>query len=94
MSKDQTTADHVDCSAILRLMGSICLVIAIAFSGILAFKQLGLIGDNLPGCGPQSACGQVTSGPFGRIPGLDWPVSFLGLAWFLGLFAAGRDRVG
>jgi len=88
MSKDPTNADHVDCSAFLRLVGSICLLIAIAFSGILALKQLGLIGDNLPGCGPQSACGQVTNGPFGRIPGLDWPVSFLGLAWFLGLLVA------
>ena len=77
-----------NCSRCLWVVGLVFLGIAIAFSSILALKQLGLIGDDLPGCGPQSACGQVTSGPFGSIPGIDWPVSFLGLAWFIGLGVA------
>ena len=69
-------------------LGLLCVLGAIFFSGLLALKQLGLIGDSLPGCGPQSACDQITNGPWGRIPWLNWPVSFLGLAWFLGLLVA------
>ena len=69
-------------------VGILCVLGAAFFSGLLALKQLGVLGDALPGCGPQSACDQITNGPWGRIPGLDWPVSFLGLAWFLALFVA------
>jgi protein-disulfide isomerase/uncharacterized membrane protein len=69
-------------------LGLLCALGAVIFSGLLAMKQLGLIGDSLPGCGPQSACDQITNGPWGRIPWLNWPVSFLGLAWFLGLLVA------
>ena len=69
------------------VIGLVCIAVAIVFSGLLALKQLGVIGDSLPGCGPASACGALTSGPFGRIPGLGWPVSFVGLAWFIALAA-------
>jgi protein-disulfide isomerase/uncharacterized membrane protein len=82
---------HVDTLAATgpwRCLGIVCVVGAVIFSGLLAFKQLGLLGDALPGCGPQSACDQITNGPWGRIPGLDWPVSFVGLAWFVGLLIA------
>jgi protein-disulfide isomerase/uncharacterized membrane protein len=72
----------------LWILGLLFLLAAVAFSGLLALKQLGFIGDNLPGCGPKSACGALTSGPFGRIPGIGWPVSYVGLAWFLGLLVA------
>lgn len=58
---------------------------AIAFSGLLVLKRLGFIDQSLPGCGPGSACDKITSGPFGSIPWVDWPVSFIGLAWFVGL---------
>ena len=69
------------------VIGLVCIAVAIFFSGLLALKQLGVVGDSLPGCGPASACGALTSGPFGRIPGLEWPVSFVGLAWFIALAA-------
>jgi protein-disulfide isomerase/uncharacterized membrane protein len=67
-------------------LGILCGLGAIFFSGVLAAKQLDLLGESLPGCGPQSACDQITNGPWGRVPGLDWPVSFIGLAWFLAIF--------
>lgn len=67
-------------------LGLLCGLGALLFSGVLAAKQLGLLGESLPGCGPQSACDQITNGPWGRIPGLDWPVSFIGLAWFCAIF--------
>jgi len=72
----------------LWLIGLLCVGAAVVFSGLLALKQLGVVGESLPGCGPQSACGALTSGPFGRIPGIDWPVSYVGVAWFLGLLVA------
>ena len=70
------------------VIGLVCVAVAILFSGLLALKQLGVIGDSLPGCGPMSACGALTSGEYGRIPGLEWPVSFIGLAWFIALAVA------
>ncbi|MCP4757972.1 MAG: thioredoxin domain-containing protein [Planctomycetes bacterium] len=72
----------------LWLLGLLFILVAVVFSGLLSLKQLGFIGDSLPGCGPKSACGALTSGPFGRIPGIGWPVSYLGLSWFLGLTVA------
>ena len=77
------------------VIGLVCVAVAILFSGLLALKQLGVIGDSLPGCGPTSACGALTSGEYGRIPGLEWPVSFIGLAWFIALAVAWyMSRVG
>ncbi|MCH2148807.1 MAG: thioredoxin domain-containing protein, partial [Phycisphaerales bacterium] len=68
----------------LWLIGLILLVIASISSGMLALKQLGVI-PTLPGCGPESGCGVVTGTAWGRIPGLQWPVSYVGLAYFLGM---------
>jgi len=65
--------------------GMVCVLIAVGFAGLLSLKQLGLIDQSLPGCGPSSACDELTNGPWGQIPFLNWPVSFLGLAWFVGL---------
>jgi protein-disulfide isomerase/uncharacterized membrane protein len=65
--------------------GMLCILVAVGFSGLLSLKQLGLIDQSLPGCGPASACDELTSGAWGRIPLLNWPVSYLGLAWFVGM---------
>jgi len=40
-------------------------------------------GLSLPGCGEGSACAEVTRSAWGRVPWVDWPVSFLGLAYFI-----------
>lgn len=80
----------------------VCALGATAAAGALVYQHFS--GDPLPGCGPQSACATIDNHPFGRIdfpPALasaagmpKWPVSFLGLAFFLslsaGLAAAGR----
>ncbi|MDG2291561.1 MAG: DsbA family protein [Phycisphaerales bacterium] len=68
----------------LWVAGLILLLIASIASGMLALKQLGII-PTLPGCGPESGCGVVTGTAWGRIPVLQWPVSYLGLAYFLGM---------
>ncbi len=67
------------------LVGLVCVLVAILFSGLLSLKQLGIIDQSLPGCGPASACDELTRGAWGRVPGLNWPVSYLGLAWFVGV---------
>lgn len=86
MSNTKTSSPTANTSGIWWYLGLLCGLGAIFFSGVLAAKQLDLFGEALPGCGPQSACDQITNGPWGRIPGVDWPVSFLGLAWFLAIF--------
>lgn len=68
------------------LVGSLLLLAAIAASGVLTYQQIA--GANIPGCGPGSACGELARSAWGRVPVVDWPVSFLGLAYFVSLFVA------
>ena len=75
-------------SRLLWVLGMIFLVVACAGSGVLVLKQLGLLGASLPGCGPESGCGAVTSSAWGKIPGLAWPVSYVGFAYFVGMLVA------
>ena len=68
-------------------MGLLLLIVATVASAVLALHALGWLGENLPGCGPSSGCSAVTGGPWGTIPLINWPVSFLGVAWFGGLLS-------
>ncbi|MBK8229459.1 MAG: DsbA family protein [Candidatus Eisenbacteria bacterium] len=63
-----------------------CLVVAMLASAMLVSKHFG--GHELPGCGPTSACAQLENSAWGKVPGIGWPTSFLGLAWFVGLASA------
>ena len=71
----------------LWVAGICCLSLAIAAAAVLVLKQLDLLGASLPGCGPQSACDKVTSTAWGRVPGLGWPVSYVGFSYFLAMLA-------
>ncbi len=62
------------------IVGVVLIGVALAGCGVLVLAHLAGIG--LPGCGAGSPCARATSGPWGSIPGLGWPVSFLGFAWF------------
>lgn len=80
----------------LILFGTLALLVAAGASGVLAATKLGYI-PSLPGCGAGSSCDAVTNGPWGTIPVVGWPVSFLGFAWFAGLLfgwitSAGNSR--
>jgi predicted DsbA family dithiol-disulfide isomerase/uncharacterized membrane protein len=66
-----------------RVAGVLLLAVAAASSGALAWQHLGL--GQLPGCGLESPCERVTSGPWGTLPVLSWPVAFVGLAHFAAL---------
>ena len=81
-------------AALVWTVGLLLLVAAAGASGIMALKGLGVLGQSLPGCGPESACDAITRGPFGSIPGIGWPVSFLGFAYFCGLIIAWSGCLG
>lgn len=70
-----------------RYMAGMALVWgAAAFAGILALNHL--LGIRLPGCGAGSACAQAAASAWGRVPIVDWPVSFVGFAYFVGMGVA------
>ncbi|MBC7771004.1 MAG: thioredoxin domain-containing protein [Pyrinomonadaceae bacterium] len=75
---------------VLWMCGLVCLVFAAVASGFLVSKHFGGV---LPGCGPQSGCDALERSPRSRWPlpftgGMVWPVSFLGLAYFISMLAA------
>ncbi len=51
----------------------------------LALVQQHLGGLEVPGCGPGSPCAKAAASVWGRVPWVDWPVSSVGLAYFLAL---------
>lgn len=55
---------------------------AAVLSAFLVSKHFG---GGLPGCGPTSGCEALEKTPWGKIPGIGWPVSFIGLAYFFAL---------
>lgn len=55
------------------------------------------MGVGLPGCGVGSPCDAIAKSAFGTIPGIGWPTSFLGGAYFAGVlvaWVAGAGRAG
>lgn len=68
------------------LVGAAALLVALGGSIALALAHARAVG--LAGCGPESACERLAAGPWGRVPGVGWPLSYLGAAWFAGLAAA------
>jgi protein-disulfide isomerase/uncharacterized membrane protein len=65
-------------------VGGILLLALSTFGSLmLALEHLG--GLSLPGCGPGSGCAEAAASVWAQIPYLNWPVSFLGAAYFLGL---------
>jgi predicted DsbA family dithiol-disulfide isomerase/uncharacterized membrane protein len=73
----------------LRALGALFLLVAIGMSVMLVLSTFGSM--KLPGCGPGSACSDLSNGPWGSIPlGHDskWPVSYLGLAYFIAVLIA------
>jgi protein-disulfide isomerase len=69
-------------------LGAIFLLASVVTSLILAAEHVG--GLSLPGCGPGSPCADLANSVWGKVPlGLvQWPVSFVGLAYFLGVLTA------
>lgn len=69
-----------------EIPGAGLLLIAAGASSLLALQGLSSI--PLPGCGLESGCERAVHSAWGRLPGLDWPLSYVGVAFFLGLLGA------
>src|SRR5205085_11754330 len=52
---------------------------AVALGLMAASKLAGIV---LPGCGAGSDCDRAARSAWGTVPGIDWPVSFIGAAYF------------
>ena len=61
-------------------VGGVFLFIALVASLALVIEHIA--GLALPGCGAGGACEQAADSIWGKVPLIDWPVSFLGLAYF------------
>ncbi len=62
----------------MRRAGVVLLVLAACTSGMLTYQHFG---GGLPGCGPKAGCAELQR-DWGSIPGIDWPIAFVGLAYF------------
>ena len=62
------------------------LLVCVVTSLMLALEHIG--GLRLPGCGEGSACAQAAASVWGKVPYINWPVSFVGVAYFVGMLAA------
>jgi protein-disulfide isomerase len=67
-------------------LGLGCLLVSVVTATVLAGRQLDVLA--VPGCGEGSACDQAAASVWGKVPLLNWPVSFAGLAYFAALLAA------
>jgi protein-disulfide isomerase/uncharacterized membrane protein len=67
----------------LLVAGAVFVGVSALMSLLLVLEHLG--GMSLPGCGEGSPCAQAANSVWGKIKlgGLEWPVSYLGLAYFL-----------
>src|SRR6185295_1369250 len=63
-----------------RQVGLLACAGALAASAMLSFDHWGAMA--LPGCGAGSACGRAAASAWGTVPGLNWPMSLVGFAYF------------
>jgi uncharacterized membrane protein len=59
-----------------------CLIVSL----LLVLAHFGAVA--LPGCSTASGCTQAAETRWGKLPGTEWPLSFLGFAFFQGVVAA------
>ncbi len=68
------------------LLGLLLLGLSVASSLVLVMGHIGAL--SIPGCGHDSPCAQAAGSFWGKVPGIGWPTSFLGFAYFVGALAA------
>ena len=83
MTKDPETPAA---SPAALVTGTIALLVSLGFAITLSIQHFG--GIKLPGCGADSACSTVVNSAWGKVPGIGWPTSHVGVAWFAGLLIA------
>lgn len=68
-------------SGVRLALGTVFLLFAAGMAAALVVEHV--TGLALPGCGEGGPCEQAANSIWGRVPGINWPVSFLGFAYFL-----------
>ena len=66
------------------IAGMVMLLVALAATATLVLAHM--MNLDAPGCGPGSGCEAAANSVWGKIPGVDYPVSALGLAYFIAAF--------
>jgi protein-disulfide isomerase/uncharacterized membrane protein len=65
----------------LFVAGLLALLVSTVSSLILVMGHIGAL--SVPGCSENSPCAQAAASVWGKVPGIGWPTSFLGLAYFI-----------
>jgi protein-disulfide isomerase len=84
-SKPPVAVDDATFSAspVVFTIGLLLLLTAIAATGTLVFSHF--TGMAAPGCGVGSGCAEAAKSVWGKVPGVNWPVSSLGLTFFVSI---------
>lgn len=83
-NKKKTPSAELPVTSFGVFVAGICLiVICVISSFLLVLDHWG--GLSLPGCGPRGGCAQAAASVWGKVPGFNWPTSFVGFAYFVGL---------
>lgn len=81
------TTEPVAAASLSQLIaGIVLLLIATGSSMMLVIASLSAMA--LPGCGEGSGCAEAANSVWGRLPGVGWPLSSVGAAYFTGLLVA------
>ena len=83
-TRPPATAEGIEgLSAGAFFVGTLLRLFAGVLTGVLVANHLNAL--SLPGCRPGGACEQAAASPWGKVPGTTWPISFVGLAYFVAL---------
>jgi protein-disulfide isomerase/uncharacterized membrane protein len=77
---------------LLRGVGVLLLSACMLLALLLVLAELNAV--ELPGCGTASDCTRAAASRWGKLPGTQWPLSFVGFAYFQALLAAYLYRGG
>ena len=84
-ARRDTKVDRAPLSPLSHALGILFLAVCVFSSLMLVLEHFEL---KLPGCGPGSGCDRAAASIWGSVPGIGWPTSFVGLAYFAGLLIA------
>jgi protein-disulfide isomerase/uncharacterized membrane protein len=86
MNDGQDCGDTRGANWAIGLAGCLALAGCLIVSLLLTLSHFDAM--ELPGCGPASDCTRASESRWGTLLGADWPLSFLGFAYFQALLAA------
>jgi protein-disulfide isomerase len=80
------TTSSPSCPRWVFVSAAIALLVAAGGATMLTISRF--VGMWLPGCGPGGGCDQAADSFWGSLPGLGWPTSSIGLAYFIAMLVA------